>query len=67
MRRRRTQDKAKRTNEKAAIPSNPLYLDIFPTSRNTSLASWSARTTEPARENLINQHPSKETKECKDR
>lgn len=53
------QDKTKRMNEKLAIPSAPLYLDIFPTSRNTSLASWSARTTEPTREKLSHPHPPK--------
>lgn len=54
MRRRRIQDKTKRINEKLARLSAPLYLDIFPTSKNTSLASWRAKTTEPTRANLIN-------------
>jgi len=39
MRRRTTQDNAKRTNEMLARLSAPQYLDIFPISRNTSLAS----------------------------
>lgn len=46
------QDKTKRINAKLAIVSAPLYLDIFPVSKNTSLASWSAKTTDPTRENL---------------
>lgn len=46
------QDKTNRINAVLAIVSAPLYLDIFPISRNTSLASWSAKTIDPTRANL---------------
>lgn len=52
MRRSRTHDKTNRINAKLASASAPLYLDIFPTSRNTSLASCRAKTTDPTRANL---------------
>lgn len=39
VRRSTIQDKTKRINEKLARASAPLYLDIFPISRNISLAS----------------------------
>ena len=52
MRRNMIQDKTNRIKAKLAIVSAPLYLDIFPISRNTSLASWSAKTTDPTRANL---------------
>lgn len=52
MRRSITHDKTNRINAKLASASAPLYLDIFPTSRNTSLASCRAKTTDPTRANL---------------
>lgn len=44
--------KTKRMKDMLAIHSTPLYFDIFPTSRKTSVASCRAKTTEPTRVNL---------------
>lgn len=45
-------DATKKMNEMLATISRWLYFDIFPISKNTSLASWRAKTTEPTRANL---------------
>ena len=54
--RRSIHDATKRRNATTASHSQLLYLAIFPISRNISLASWRARTTEPTRANLFDRH-----------
>ena len=56
MSRRSIHDATKRRNATTASHSQLLYLAIFPISRNISLASWRARTTEPTRANLFDRH-----------
>jgi hypothetical protein len=51
--RSRIHEATKSRNATTASPSQLLYLAIFPISRNISLASWTAKITEPARDNLI--------------
>lgn len=58
----------KRGNETVASFSFPLYNDIFPISRKTSLASCSARMMAPTRENLEkNRYPSVQKLETQSR
>lgn len=56
MSRRSIHDATKRRNATTASHSQLLYLAIFPISRNISLASWRAKTTEPTRANLFDRH-----------
>lgn len=53
MRRRITQDNANTKNMMLGITSEPVYLLNFAISKNTSLASCIASTTEPTRANLF--------------
>jgi hypothetical protein len=46
-------DKAKIRKEMLGTISEPQYFVSFPISKKTSLASCSARTMDPARENLL--------------
>jgi hypothetical protein len=53
MRRRMSHDKAKIRKEMLGTISEPQYFVSFPISKKTSLASCSASTMDPARENLL--------------
>jgi hypothetical protein len=50
--RKRNQDIANKMNEMLGMSSKPPYFVNFPTSKKTSLPSWTANITDPARANL---------------
>jgi hypothetical protein len=56
MRRRITHDIANKTNAMLGMTTRPLYFVSFPISRNTSLASCTAKITDPTRANLPERH-----------
>lgn len=64
MSRKTSHDIANKRNEMLGMISRPLYFVIFPISRNTSLASCTARTTDPTRANLPTKHGTSKLSLC---